>query len=204
MTYVKMHGRESFSSSWFVEGGFGGMKPPLKEALPPLLLLRLYLHPDMTTVPGDSGAWIYNASTSQLCGHVLAWSDKRKTAYIAPMEVLFEDIKKTLDAEHVSLPTIATKQVEGIVEKVPQRAPQLAETQSAVLNQQLEVSREVELALREMKMSDEASMKRSTKAQERSLVRKDVPDSVQAAVDLKNTSPSLSDRSRTHESGVVR
>ena len=25
MTYVKMHGRESFSSSWFVEGGFGGM-----------------------------------------------------------------------------------------------------------------------------------------------------------------------------------
>ena len=158
----------------------------------------------MTTVPGDSGAWIYNASTSQLCGHVLAWSDRRKTAYIAPMEVLFEDIKKTLDAEHVSLPTIATKQAEGIAEKAPQRAPQLAETQSAVLNQQLEVSREVELALREMKMSDEASMKRSTKAQERSLVRKDVPDSVQAAVDLKNTSPSLSDRSRTHESGVVR
>ena len=28
MTYVKMHGRESFSSSWFVEGGFGGMKHP--------------------------------------------------------------------------------------------------------------------------------------------------------------------------------
>jgi hypothetical protein len=28
MTYVKMHGRESFSSSWFVEGGFGGMKTP--------------------------------------------------------------------------------------------------------------------------------------------------------------------------------
>ena len=28
MTYVKMHGRESFSSSWFVEGGFGGMVHP--------------------------------------------------------------------------------------------------------------------------------------------------------------------------------
>jgi hypothetical protein len=157
----------------------------------------------MATVPGDSGAWIYNASTSQLCGHVLAWSDKRKTAYIAPMEVLFDDIKKTLDAEHVSLPAIATKQAEGIAEKAQQRAPQPAETQSTVLNQ-LEVSREVELALREMKMSDEVGMKRSTKAQERSLVRKDVPDSVRAAVDLKNTSPSLSDRSRTHESGVVR
>ena len=168
------------------------------------LFLRLYLHPDMATVPGDSGAWIYNASTSQLCGHVLAWSDKRKTAYIAPMEVLFEDIKKTLDAEHVSLPTIATNQAEGIAEKVPQRAPQLAETQTTILNQQLEVSREVELALREMKMSDEASMKGSTKVQERPLVRKDVPNSVQAAVDLKNTSSSLSDRSRTHESGVVR
>jgi hypothetical protein len=28
MTYVKMQGRETFSSSWFVEGGFGGMLHP--------------------------------------------------------------------------------------------------------------------------------------------------------------------------------
>ena len=28
MTYVKMQGRETFSSSWFVEGGFGGMLLP--------------------------------------------------------------------------------------------------------------------------------------------------------------------------------
>src|SRR6201999_3367713 len=39
-----------------------------------------------------------------LCGHVLAWGEKSKTAYIAPMEVLFEDIKRTLGAEGVVLP----------------------------------------------------------------------------------------------------
>jgi hypothetical protein len=174
----------------------------------------------MPVVPGDSGAWIYHSSTLQLCGHVLAWSDKRKTAYIAPMEVLFEDIKKTLDAEQVSLPSAG--------EKAVPRSSALSETQSSHLNQQLEVSREVELALREMKMSDDAGLKRPTKAREVELalremkmsddaglkrptkatdgsrLNKDVPDSVQAAVDLKNMSQSLSDRSRTQESGVVR
>jgi len=55
-------------------------------------------------VPGDSGAWVYNPTNRQLCGHVLAWGDKSKTAYIAPMEVLFEDIKETLGAETVCLP----------------------------------------------------------------------------------------------------
>jgi hypothetical protein len=35
---------------------------------------------------------------------VLAWGEKSKTAYIAPMEVLFEDIKKILGAEGVALP----------------------------------------------------------------------------------------------------
>jgi hypothetical protein len=150
----------------------------------------------MPVVPGDSGAWIYHSSTLQLCGHVLAWSDKRKTAYIAPMEVLFEDIKKTLDAEQVSLPSAG--------EKAVPRSSALIETQSSQLNQQLEVSREVELALREMKMSDDAGLKRPTKATDGSRLNKDVPDSVQAAVDLKNMSQSLSDRSRTQESGVVR
>jgi hypothetical protein len=152
--------------------------------------------PNIPVVPGDSGAWIYNSSTLQLCGHVLAWSDKRKTAYIAPMEVLFEDIKKTLDAEQVSLPSAG--------EKAVPRSSALTETQSSQLNQQLQVSREVELALREMKMSDDASLKRPTKVADSSRLKKDVPDSVQAAVDLKNTSQSLSDRSRTQESGFVR
>jgi len=78
LSLVKMHGRRSFSSSWCVEGGFG--------------------------IPGDSGAWVYCPETGQLCGHVLAWGEKSKTAYIAPMEVLFEDIKARLGARTIELP----------------------------------------------------------------------------------------------------
>ncbi|KIW95862.1 uncharacterized protein Z519_02926 [Cladophialophora bantiana CBS 173.52] len=78
MSLVKMHGRQSFSVSWCVEGGFG--------------------------IPGDSGAWVYDPISGGLCGHVLAWGEKSKTAYIAPMEVLFEDIKGRLGARCVELP----------------------------------------------------------------------------------------------------
>lgn len=78
MSLVKMHGRRSFSTSFCVEGGFG--------------------------IPGDSGAWVYDPASGGLCGHVLAWGEKSKTAYIAPMEVLFDDIKRTLGADGVELP----------------------------------------------------------------------------------------------------
>jgi hypothetical protein len=92
MSLVKMHGRRSFSTSFCVEGGFG--------------------------IPGDSGAWVYDPVSGGLCGHVLAWGEKSKTAYIAPMEVLFEDIKKVLGAEGVELPAgkkgIVSKEDSGI------------------------------------------------------------------------------------------
>ncbi|PGH36121.1 serine/threonine protein kinase [[Emmonsia] crescens] len=78
MTLVKMHGRQSFSSSFSVDGNFG--------------------------VPGDSGAWVFDKSTGQVCGHVLAWSEKSRTAYIAPMEILLDDIARTLGATSVTLP----------------------------------------------------------------------------------------------------
>lgn len=78
MSLVRLRGRQSFSTSWTVEGGFG--------------------------IPGDSGAWVYDPVSGGLCGHVLAWSDKSKTAYIAPMEVLFEDIRGRLGARCVELP----------------------------------------------------------------------------------------------------
>jgi hypothetical protein len=55
-------------------------------------------------VPGDSGAWVYNPNTGELAGHVLAYGEKMKQAYIAPMEVLFEDIKARLGAARVELP----------------------------------------------------------------------------------------------------
>ena len=55
-------------------------------------------------VPGDSGAWIYHPQSGQLCGHVLAYSSKMKQAYIAPMSVIFEDIRRELGAGVVGLP----------------------------------------------------------------------------------------------------
>lgn len=56
------------------------------------------------SVPGDSGAWVFEKSTGRVCGAVLAWSEKSRTAYIAPMEVLLEDIARTLQASDVTLP----------------------------------------------------------------------------------------------------
>jgi hypothetical protein len=79
LALVKLHGRTSFSSSWVVEGGGFG-------------------------VPGDSGAWIYDPETGRLCGHVLAWGRQSKTAYMAPMDLLFEDIRRRLGADTVELP----------------------------------------------------------------------------------------------------
>ncbi|KAL2832845.1 hypothetical protein BDW59DRAFT_169147 [Aspergillus cavernicola] len=78
MTIVKLHGRQTFSTSFGVDGNFG--------------------------VPGDSGAWVFEKSTGRVCGAVLAWSEKSRTAYIAPMEVLLEDIARTLQATHITLP----------------------------------------------------------------------------------------------------
>ena len=56
-----------------------------------------------STVPGDSGAWVFD-ETGQVCGHVLAYSEKSRTAYIAPMRILLDDIARTLGASSVTLP----------------------------------------------------------------------------------------------------
>ncbi|KAG6036044.1 hypothetical protein E4U41_005822 [Claviceps citrina] len=55
-------------------------------------------------IPGDSGAWVVDRRNGQLCGHVLAWSQRKRVAYICPMEVLFLDVAQTLDASEVCLP----------------------------------------------------------------------------------------------------
>lgn len=47
---------------------------------------------------------MFDKSTGRVCGHVLAWSEKSRTAYIAPMQVLLEDIARTLGASKVTLP----------------------------------------------------------------------------------------------------
>ncbi|KAI9734304.1 MAG: hypothetical protein M1834_002408 [Cirrosporium novae-zelandiae] len=73
---IKMPGR-SFSTSWCISGDFGG--------------------------PGDSGAWIFDNETGNLCGHVLGWSPETSLAYMIPMQILLEDIMKTLGAKKISL-----------------------------------------------------------------------------------------------------
>ncbi|KAL9594733.1 MAG: hypothetical protein Q9219_006872 [cf. Caloplaca sp. 3 TL-2023] len=77
MVTVKMPGRISHSQSWQVAGKFG--------------------------MGGDSGAWVIDNATGGVCAHVLAWSERNNTAYVAPMEVLFEDMAQTLGA-NVTLP----------------------------------------------------------------------------------------------------
>ncbi|KAJ9662147.1 hypothetical protein H2198_001498 [Neophaeococcomyces mojaviensis] len=81
MSLLKLPGRKSFSQSFTVEGGMG--------------------------VPGDSGAWVYSEERRELCGHILAWNNALKVAYIAPMEVMLEDLKARIGAKEVRLPGAA-------------------------------------------------------------------------------------------------
>ncbi|OAA53222.1 hypothetical protein ISF_08954 [Cordyceps fumosorosea ARSEF 2679] len=56
-------------------------------------------------IPGDSGAWVVGAEDDgDLCGHVLAWSARKRVAYICPMDVLLLDVARTLGAREVRLP----------------------------------------------------------------------------------------------------
>jgi len=76
MSFVKIYGRRTYSNSWTVVGGFG--------------------------VGGDSGAWVIDNTTGSVCGHVLA--ERGGLTYICPMELLLNDIKRTLNATSVCLP----------------------------------------------------------------------------------------------------
>ena len=55
-------------------------------------------------IPGDSGAWIVDRENGQLCGHVLAWSQRKQVAYICPMDVMLMDIAQSLEASEIRLP----------------------------------------------------------------------------------------------------
>jgi hypothetical protein len=78
MSSVRIYRRRSFSRSWHVVGNFG--------------------------VGGDSGAWVIDNDQGRVCGHVLAWCERNAIAYICPMEIMLEDIKRTLGARRVCLP----------------------------------------------------------------------------------------------------
>ena len=59
--------------------------------------------------PGDSGAWIFDKPSGRVCGHVLAWSGPTRTTYIAPMDIMLEDIARSLNASRVTLPAKPTE-----------------------------------------------------------------------------------------------
>jgi hypothetical protein len=54
-------------------------------------------------VGGDAGAWVFD-NRGRVCGMVLAWHQQTSIAYIQPMQVILEDIKRTLGATEVCLP----------------------------------------------------------------------------------------------------
>lgn len=106
MSSVRIYRRKTFSRSWHVSGGFG--------------------------VGGDSGAWVVQNGTHKVVGHVLAWCERNHIAYICPMEVLLEDIKRTLNAKRIYLPGsadeakhIARMQKHAIVDKADGRVEEL-------------------------------------------------------------------------------
>ncbi|KAK0738956.1 hypothetical protein B0T18DRAFT_256177 [Schizothecium vesticola] len=55
-------------------------------------------------IPGDSGAWVVERRKGIVCGHVLAWSERKRVAYICPMDVMLVDMAETLDAGEIRLP----------------------------------------------------------------------------------------------------
>ncbi len=104
------------------------------------------------------------------------------------MQVLFEDIRRTLGAEQVCLPSIGGSEVKEAMHTGPARSvPQdqvaaLTETRFASLNRQLDASKEIELALQGMRLDEDAvaGAGKLAKAQSRVLMKKDVPNSFPA------------------------
>ncbi|MCJ1311718.1 hypothetical protein MMC25_005391 [Agyrium rufum] len=70
MRMIRLPGRAFASHSWHVRGNFGE--------------------------GGDSGAWVLDNQTGSVAGCVLAYGSKDGEAYIAPMDVLIEDVERVL------------------------------------------------------------------------------------------------------------
>jgi hypothetical protein len=67
----------------------------------------------------------------RVCGHVLAWCERNAIAYICPMEILLEDIKKTLGAKRISLPGSEGEDEEVILGITPPQNAHLIDQKSA-------------------------------------------------------------------------
>ncbi|KAI1167386.1 hypothetical protein F5B18DRAFT_647638 [Nemania serpens] len=110
LTTVKIYGRTSPSHSYQVSGRIPGLSRSI--ALP-----NQTGHGVSLGIPGDSGAWVVDRIYGRLCGHVLAWSERKQVAYICPMDVLLLDIAEALQATDVRLPN-----GEAVVSTVDNRA----------------------------------------------------------------------------------
>jgi hypothetical protein len=91
---VKIYGRVSPSQIYQVSGT---QPKPLQSAVPGRAALPM-------GIPGDSGAWVVDRDQGAVCGHILAWSERKRVAYICPMDVLMLDIAETLEANEIRLP----------------------------------------------------------------------------------------------------
>ncbi|EPE05416.1 het-s domain containing protein [Ophiostoma piceae UAMH 11346] len=89
ITSVKIYGRTSPSHTYQISAT--SLKSSASKTTP-------------IGIPGDSGAWIVEREHGRLCGHVLAWSARKRVAYLCPMDVLLLDIAETLEAGEVRLP----------------------------------------------------------------------------------------------------
>ncbi|KAI0908796.1 hypothetical protein F4823DRAFT_639669 [Ustulina deusta] len=97
LTTVKIYGRVSPSHSYQVSGRIPGISKPMTPSNQTGRGVSL-------GIPGDSGAWIVDRLYGRLCGHILAWSERKQVAYICPMDILLLDIAETLQATDVRLP----------------------------------------------------------------------------------------------------
>ncbi|KAL1897352.1 hypothetical protein Sste5346_004088 [Sporothrix stenoceras] len=101
ITSVKIYGRTSPSHTYQISAAG---PPPPSVSRPAGGNNNNNKTPSPIGIPGDSGAWIVEREHGRLCGHVLAWSARKRVAYLCPMDVLLLDIAETLEAGEVRLP----------------------------------------------------------------------------------------------------
>lgn len=107
LTSVKILGRTSPSHTYQVSGTPSlGLVPnrPNRPSGSGDHTINSRRQPLPMGIPGDSGAWVVERDGGSVCGHVLAWSSRKRVAYICPMDVLVRDIAEVLEADEIRLP----------------------------------------------------------------------------------------------------
>lgn len=76
-------------------------------------------HSPPSQVGGDSGSWVIENTHGGVVGVVIARSETQNVTYISPMELVVDDIKATLGARDVGLPTPALTTSLELMVRVP-------------------------------------------------------------------------------------